>query len=152
MTDDDWSTVIDTHLTGAFHAVQAAQRPMVEQRYGRIVLIGSTASAGWRGQANYSAAKAGMHGLARTLAIELGRFGITVNVVSPGHIDSELTRGTAERLGVDYETIRADRIAQNAIKRVGVPDDIANAVSFFVAEDAGYVTGQILHVSGGPSQ
>jgi 3-oxoacyl-[acyl-carrier protein] reductase len=151
MTDDDWLTVISTHLTGAFHAVRAAQRPMVERGYGRIVLIGSTSSAGWRGQTNYSTAKAGMQGMARTLAIELGRFGITVNVVSPGHIDSELTRGTAERLGVPYEQIAAERIAGNAVKRVGTPADVANAVAFFADERAGYVTGQVLNVSGKPS-
>ena len=151
MTDEDWSTVIATHLTGAFNAIRAAQRPMVERGYGRIVLIGSTSSAGWRGQTNYSAAKAGMHGMARTLAIELGRFGITVNVVSPGHIDSELTRGTASRLDIPYEQMAQSRIDSNSIKRVGSPDDVANAVSFFAGERAGYVTGQILNVSGRPS-
>lgn len=151
MTDDDWRVVIDTHLSGAFFTARAAQRPMVERGYGRIVFMGSTASSGWRGQTNYSAAKAGLQGMTRTLAIELGRFGITVNLVSPGHIDSELTRGTAERLGVDYAEIAADRIAANAIKRVGVPDDVANAVSFLAADAAGYVTGQVLNVSGKPS-
>lgn len=151
MTDDDWRVVLDTHLTGAFLTAQAAQRPMVEQRYGKIVFIGSTSSAGWRGQANYSAAKAGLQGFTRTLAIELGRFDINVNMVSPGHIDSELTRGTAQRLGIDYEQMRRDRIEANAIKRVGVPDDVANAVAFLVSDEAGYITGQVLHVSGRPS-
>ncbi|MEJ1922203.1 SDR family oxidoreductase [Microbacterium sp. KHB019] len=151
MTDEAWFTVVNTHLTGAFFAARAAQRPMVERRYGRIVFIGSTSSAGWRGQTNYSAAKAGLQGMTRTLAVELGRFGITVNLVSPGHIDSELTRGTAERLGVDYAEIAAERIASNAIKRVGRPADVANAVSFFAGEEASYVTGQILNVSGKPS-
>ncbi|MDF2444327.1 MAG: 3-oxoacyl-[acyl-carrier protein] reductase [Subtercola sp.] len=151
MTDEQWHTVLDTHLTGAFHTSRAAQARMVPNRYGRIVFIGSTATAGWRGQANYSAAKAGLQGLARTLAVELGRFGITVNVVQPGHIDSELTRGTAMRLGIDYAEIAADRIAANAIKRVGQPEDVAHAVSFFASEGAGYVTGQVLSVSGKPS-
>lgn len=151
MTDEQWHTVIDTHLTGAFLTSRAAQAQMVPRGYGRIVFIGSTATAGWRGQANYSAAKAGLQGLARTLAVELGRFSITVNVVQPGHIDSELTRGTAERLGIDYAEIAADRIAGNAIKRVGHPDEVAHAVSFFASEQAGYVTGQVLSVSGKPS-
>lgn len=151
MTDDDWYTVINTHLSGAFFTARAAQRSMVRSGYGRIVFIGSTASAGWRGQTNYSAAKAGLQGMTRTLAIELGRFGVTVNLVSPGHIDSDLTRATAERLGLDYEEIAADRIAANAIKRVGHPDDVANAVSFLAAEAAGYITGQVLNVSGKPS-
>ena len=151
MTDDDWHTVLETHLTGAFLTSRAAQARMVPNGYGRIVFIGSTATAGWRGQANYSAAKAGLQGLARTLSVELGRFGITVNVVQPGHIDSELTRGTAARLGVDYAEIAAERIAANAIKRVGTPDDVANAVAFFAGDDAGYVTGQVLNVSGKPS-
>jgi 3-oxoacyl-[acyl-carrier protein] reductase len=150
MTDDDWFTVINTHLSGAFFAARAAQRSMVTRGYGRIIFIGSTASAGWRGQTNYSAAKAGLQGMTRTLSIELGRFGITVNLVAPGHIDSELTRGTAERLGMDYEEIAADRIAANAIKRVGTPDDVAQAVSFLASDAAGYITGQVLQVSGKP--
>ncbi|WP_105034184.1 SDR family oxidoreductase [Cryobacterium aureum] len=151
MTDEDWHTVLETHLTGAFLTSRAAQAQMVPNGFGRIVFIGSTSTGGWRGQSNYSAAKAGLQGLARTLSLELGRFGITVNVVQPGHIDSELTRGTAERLGMDYADMAADRIVSNAIKRVGLPDDVANAVSFFAGERAGYVTGQVLSVSGKPS-
>lgn len=150
MTDDDWFTVINTHLSGAFFAARAAQRQMVPNGYGRIIFIGSTASAGWRGQTNYATAKAGLQGMMRTLSIELGRFGITANLVSPGHIDSELTRGTAEHLGLDYAEIAADRIAVNAIKRVGVPADISNAVSFLASPSADYITGQVLQVSGKP--
>jgi 3-oxoacyl-[acyl-carrier protein] reductase len=151
MTDDDWNEVVTTHLTGAFLMSRATQRYMVAQRSGRIVLIGSTASAGSRGQVNYATAKAGLLGMARTLAIELGPFGVTVNVVSPGHVDSELTHSLADRLGVDYEEIRKDRIAVNAIKRVGVPEDVAGAVSFLASDEAGYITGQVLSVSGRPS-
>lgn len=151
MTDEDWSTVIATHLTGAFLVTQAAQRHMVPRGFGRVIFIGSTATAGWRGQTNYAAAKAGLQGMTRTLAIELGAFGITVNLVQPGHIDSELTRGTAQRLGIDYAEIAADRIASNAIKRVGTPNDVAAAVSFFASDETGYITGQVLNVSGKPS-
>lgn len=150
MTDDDWDSVIATHLTGSFLMARAAQRVMVAQHYGKIVFIGSTASAGNRGQVNYSAAKAGLEGMTRTLALELGPFGINVNCVAPGHIDEGMTRSLADRLGVDYEEIRKDRIASNAIKRVGTGHDIASAVSYLVSDDAGYVTGQVLKVSGKP--
>jgi 3-oxoacyl-[acyl-carrier protein] reductase len=148
MTDQEWRDVIDTTLTGAFLTAQCVQRHMVEQGYGRLILVGSTASAGNRGQINYATAKAGLHGMAKTLAMELGRFGITANVVEPGHIDSPMTRRLAERLEVDYEDIRAARIAVNFVKRVGVPADVAAAVSFVASEDAGYLTGQVLTVAG----
>jgi 3-oxoacyl-[acyl-carrier protein] reductase len=148
MTDEEWHEVIDTTLTGGFITSQCAQRHMVEQGYGRIILVGSTASAGSRGQVNYATAKAGLHGMVKTLAMELGRFGITANVVEPGHIDSPMTRDLARRLEVDYEDIREARIAVNFVKRVGVPDDVAAAVSFVASEDAGYLTGQVLTVAG----
>jgi 3-oxoacyl-[acyl-carrier protein] reductase len=148
MTDEEWHEVIDTTLTGTFIAAQCAQRHMVEQGYGRLILVGSTASAGNRGQINYATAKAGLHGMAKTLAMELGRFGITANVVEPGHIDSPMTRELALRLGVDYEDIRAARIGVNFVKRVGVPEDVAAAVSFVASEEAGYLTGQVLTVAG----
>jgi 3-oxoacyl-[acyl-carrier protein] reductase len=148
MTDEEWHDVIETTLTGAFIAAQCAQRHMVEQGYGRLILIGSTASAGNRGQINYATAKAGLHGMAKTLAMELGRFGITANVVEPGHVDSPMTRELARRLEVDYEEIRAARVAVNFVKRVGVPEDVAAAVSFLAGEGAGYVTGQVLTVAG----
>lgn len=148
MTDEEWHEVIESTLTGGFLMAQCVQRHMVEQGYGRLVFVGSTASAGNRGQINYATAKAGLHGMAKTLAMELGRFGITANVVEPGHIDSPMTRALAERLGVDYEEIRAARIAVNFVKRVGVPDDVAATVSFVASEQAGYLTGQVLQVSG----
>jgi 3-oxoacyl-[acyl-carrier protein] reductase len=148
MTDEQWHEVIETTLTGGFLTAQCAQRHMVEQGWGRIVLVGSTASVGNRGQINYATAKAGLHGMAKTLAIELGRFGITANVVEPGHIDSPMTRAMAARLGVDYEEIRRARVATNFVKRVGVPDDVAALVSFVASEEAGYLTGQVLTVAG----
>lgn len=148
MTDEDWRDVIETTLTGSFLTAQCAQRHMVDQRWGRIVLVGSTASAGNRGQLNYATAKAGLHGMARTLAMELGPFDITANVVEPGHIDSPMTRAMAERLDVDYEEIRKARIAANFVNRVGVPDDVAALVSFVASEEAGYLTGQVLTLAG----
>lgn len=148
MTDEEWHEVIETTLTGSFLTAQCAQRHMVDQRWGRIVLVGSTASAGNRGQVNYAAAKAGLHGMAKTLAMELGRFDVTANVVEPGHIDSPMTRALAERLDVDYEEIRQARIAVNFVKRVGVPEDVAASVSFVASEEAGYLTGQVLTVAG----
>lgn len=148
MTDEQWHDVIETTLTGSFLVAQAAQRHMVDQRYGRLVFVGSTASAGSRGQVNYAAAKAGLHGMAKTLAMELGRFGITSNVVEPGHIDSPMTRALAARLEVDYEEIRAARIAVNFVDRVGVPADVAATVAFVASEEAGYLTGQVLTVAG----
>lgn len=148
MTDEEWTDVITTSLNGGFYVSRAVQRRMVEQRYGRIVFIGSTAFAGNRGQVNYASAKAGLHGMAKTVALELGAFGITANVVAPGHIESPMTHALADRLGVDYEEIRADRIRINAVKRVGRPEDVASAVAFIASEEAGYVTGQVLTVAG----
>ncbi len=147
---EEWREVLDTTLTAAFLIAQGAQGPMVRRGWGRLVFIGSTAAHGNRGQANYSAAKAGLVGLARTLAIEMGRFGITVNVVEPGHVETDMTHDLADRLGVDYEAVRSDRIAANSIKRVGEPDDVARAVEYLCSDGAGYVTGQVLTVVGRP--
>jgi 3-oxoacyl-[acyl-carrier protein] reductase len=151
MSDDDWHDVIATNLTGSFFLARAAQRPMVLQRYGKILFVGSTASAGSRGQTNYSAAKAGLQGMTRTLALELGPFGINVNLLSPGHVDTPMTRALAARLSVDYEQIRQERIATNSIKRVGEPEDIANVAAFLVSDESSYLTGQTITVSGKPT-
>jgi 3-oxoacyl-[acyl-carrier protein] reductase len=150
MTDDDWNTVIATHLTGTFFCARAAQRVMVPQKSGRMVFVSSIAARGNRGQANYSAAKAGIEGLGRTLALELGRFGINVNVVAPGFVVSQMTESVATRTGVDYEALKQGIADQVALKRVGEPDDIASVVSFFCGDDARYVTGQTLVVGGNP--
>jgi 3-oxoacyl-[acyl-carrier protein] reductase len=150
MTDDDWDTVIDTHLKGTYLAAQAAQRKMVEQKRGKMVFISSTSALGNRGQTNYSAAKAGLQGMARTLAIELGRFNINVNAVAPGFVDTRMARSTAERIGVDYETFKADTAADIPLGRIGTPEDVAAVITFLASDDARYVSGQTLYVRGGP--
>jgi 3-oxoacyl-[acyl-carrier protein] reductase len=150
MSDDEWDLVIDTHLKGTFYCSRAAQRQMVAQKYGKIVCISSRAAVGNRGQSNYSAAKAGIQGLVKTMALELGPFNINVNAVAPGHIDTAMTRGIATKTNTTYEEVRAAAIALNAIKRVGTPDDIAAAVAFLASDDASYITGQVLYVAGRP--
>ena len=150
MSDADWKTVLDVHLTGAFLCSRAAQGPMVENGYGRIVNVSSVSALGYRGQANYSAAKAGQQGFTRTLAAELGRFGITANAVAPGFVETEMTRATAERMGVDWEAFVAARVKDIPVGRSGKPEDIAAAILFFASEEAGFVSGQVMYVAGGP--
>jgi len=150
LTDDDWESVIDTHLRGTFLAAQAAQRHMVEQGSGSMVLISSVSALGNRGQANYSAAKAGIQALAKTLAIELGPFGITVNCVAPGFIATAMTEQTAARLGVSFDDFREMVAAQTPLRRVGQPDDVAGVIAFLCSTDAAYVSGQVIYVRGGP--
>jgi len=149
MTEDDWSLVMNVHLKGAFLCTKAAQKYMVEAKYGRVVSMSSTSATGNRGQANYSTAKAGLQGLTKTLAIELGPFGITANAIAPGFIETAMTKATAERIGTTIEGMREAVAATVPVRRGGVPADIANAVAFFVGEEAGYVTGQVLYVDGG---
>ena len=149
MSDDDWDAVIDTHLKGTFLAAQAAQRQMVEQGYGKMVFLSSTSALGNRGQANYSAAKAGLQGMARTLAIELGRYNINVNAVAPGYVSTAMTRQTAERVGVEFEDFEKAAIERIPLGRAGRPEDIANVIAFLVSDEAGYVSGQVLYVNGG---
>lgn len=149
MTDDDWTTVMGVHLQGAFIASQLAQKHMVKNGYGRIISMSSSSALGNRGQANYSAAKAGLQGLTRTLAIELGPFGITANAIAPGFIETDMTKATAERMGITIEQMREAAAAAAPVRRAGVPADIAHAAAFFAAEEAGYVTGQVLYITGG---
>ena len=150
MNQDDWDSVMNVHLRGAFLMSKAAQAHMTEAGWGRIVNLSSTSALGNRGQANYSAAKAGIQGFTKTLAIELGKFGVTANAIAPGFIVTDMTAQTAQRLGVDFEDLKAARAAETPVPRVGTPDDIAHAVSYFVSEGASFVTGQVLYVAGGP--
>ena len=150
MSDDDWESVMATHLRGSFLAAQAAQARMVEQGSGAMVLISSTSALGNRGQANYAAAKAGIQGLAKTLAIELGRFSIRVNCVAPGFIATAMTEQTAERLGVPFEDFQAAIAQQVPLGRVGQPEDVASVIAFLCSDDASYVSGQVVYVRGGP--
>jgi 3-oxoacyl-[acyl-carrier protein] reductase len=150
MTDDDWDGVIDTHLKGTFLAAQAAQGHMVPKKYGKMVFLSSISALGNRGQVNYSTAKAGLQGMARTLALELGRYNINVNAVAPGFVDTRMTELTAERMGVDYESFKTAVASQTPLQRVGTPEDLAGVIAFLCSDDAGYVSGQTLYVRGGP--
>lgn len=150
MTDTDWDTVMNVHLRGAFLMSRACQKHMVDAKFGRIVNLSSSSALGNRGQVNYSAAKAGLQGFTKTLAIELGKFGVTANAVAPGFIATDMTAATAERVGMDFEDFKTAAATQIPVQRVGNPDDIANAVAFFTAEAAGFVSGQVLYVAGGP--
>ena len=150
MSDEDWDAVIATHLRGTFLATRAAQATMVEQKSGSMVLISSTSALGNRGQANYSAAKAGIQGLTKTLAIELGRFGVRVNCVAPGFIATAMTQQTADRLGVSFEDFQTAIAEQVPLQRVGQPEDVASVIAFLCSEDAAYVSGQVIYVRGGP--
>jgi len=150
MTADDWDAVMNVHLRGSFLMSRATQKYMTEAKWGRIVNLSSISALGNRGQANYSAAKAGLQGFTKTLAIELGKFGVTVNAVAPGFIATEMTAATAERLGVPFEEFMAAAAAQSAVARVGQPQDIAAVVSFFVREEASFVSGQVVYAAGGP--
>ncbi|WNC16504.1 beta-ketoacyl-ACP reductase [Brevibacillus brevis] len=149
MSEDDWDTVMNVHLKGSFLASRAAQKHMVKQGYGKIVNTSSTSALGNRGQANYSAAKAGLQGFTKTLAIELGPFNINVNAVAPGFIATDMTRATAERIGIDFEENKKLASERIPLRRVGQPEDVANVVAFLVSDDASYVSGQVIYVNGG---
>jgi 3-oxoacyl-[acyl-carrier protein] reductase len=149
MTDDDWTAVLEVHLRGAFLCSQIAQKHMVDAGFGRIICMSSTSALGNRGQVNYSAAKAGLQGFTKTLAIELGPFGVTANAIAPGFIETAMTKATAERIGTTIEQMRESVATTVPVRRGGVPEDIANAVAFFAGEESGYVTGQVLYVDGG---
>lgn len=149
MSEQDWDAVMGVHLRGAFLCSRAAQKQMVQQKWGKIVNLSSVSALGNRGQANYSTAKAGIQGFTKTLAIELGPFGINVNAIAPGFIVSEMTAATAERIGMSFDEMQQKTAEDTPVRRVGHPADIANAVSFLVDEKSSFVTGQTLYVDGG---
>ena len=150
MTEGDWDAVMNVHLKGAFLMTRACQAFMTKEGFGRIVNLSSASAQGNRGQANYSAAKAGMQGFTKTLAIELGRFGVTANAVAPGFIQTDMTAATAERMGVDFDEFIEYSAKQIPVQRVGQPADIAATISFLCSEEAGFVSGQVIYVAGGP--
>ncbi|MGV9871003.1 SDR family oxidoreductase [Rhodococcus koreensis] len=150
MTTDDWDAVMNVHLRGSFLMTRAVQGFMTKAGWGRIVNLSSTSALGNRGQANYAAAKAGVQGFTKTLALELGKFGITANAIAPGFIETEMTAATAERIGMTFDDFKTAAAAQIPVARTGLPADIAHAVSFFASEGAGFVSGQVLYVAGGP--
>ena len=150
MSEGDWDAVINVHLKGAFLMSKACQGHMTAEKYGRIVNLSSSSAQGNRGQANYSAAKAGLQGFTKTLAIELGKFGVTCNAVAPGFIQTDMTASTAERIGVSFEDFLKGAASQIPVQRVGQPEDIAATISFLCSEEAGFVSGQVIYVAGGP--
>jgi len=150
MTDADWDMVVHVHLRGSFLMTRAVQQHMVEAGWGRVVNLSSTSTPGNRGQADYATAKAGLQGFTKTLAIELGKFGVTANAVAPGFIVTDMTKATAARIGEDWESYVAKRAAAIPVARAGQPEDIAHTVSFLVSDGAGFVSGQVVHVAGGP--
>ena len=149
LTEEDWDSVINVHLRGAFLMSRAAQKTFVDQKYGKILNLSSTSALGNRGQANYAAAKAGVQGFTRTLALELGPFGVNVNAIAPGFIATEMTDDTARRLKLDVDEFRRLNAEANPVKRVGQPEDIAAAAAFLCSDEASYITGQTLYVDGG---
>ena len=149
MSEEDWDTVMNVHLRGSFLMSRAAQKHMVAHKYGKILNLSSTSALGNRGQANYSAAKMGLQGFTRTLAIELGPFGINVNAIAPGFIVTDMTDDTARRVGVDPEDWRKMAAEANPVRRVGYPEDIAAAAAFLCSDEASFITGQVLYVDGG---
>jgi 3-oxoacyl-[acyl-carrier protein] reductase len=150
MSDDDWDTVIGIHLRGSFLMSRACQKHMVDSKWGRIVNLSSSSALGNRGQVNYSAAKAGLQGFTKTLAIELGQFGVTANAVAPGFIATDMTAATAARMGIGFEDFQKAAATQIPVRRVGTPDDVAHVISFLVSDGAGFVSGQVIYVAGGP--
>jgi 3-oxoacyl-[acyl-carrier protein] reductase len=150
LTDDDWDAVMAVNLRGPFVMTRAVQKYMTGAKWGRIVNISSVSALGNRGQSNYSASKAGIQGFTKTLALELGKFGVTVNCIGPGFVDTEMTRGIAERTGVPFDEIAAAYAKDIPVGRVGTPADIAAVVAFFTRDDASWVSGQVIYVTGGP--
>jgi 3-oxoacyl-[acyl-carrier protein] reductase len=149
MSLEEWDRVMQVHCRGAFLCARAAARQMVERRRGKMVFLSSTSALGNRGQANYATAKAGIQGLVRTLALELGPFNVNVNAVAPGFVDTEMTRAVAGRLGLSLEEFHRQQRERIPLGRLGQPEDIARVIAFLCSEEAAYVSGQVLYVNGG---
>lgn len=150
MSTADWDAVMNVHLRGSFLMSRATQEYMVKARWGRIVNLSSVSALGNRGQTNYSAAKAGIEGFTKTLAMELGKFGVTANAIAPGYIESDMTVKMAARMGIAFEDLKDRWSAETPVARIGQPDDVAAAAAFFARDDASFISGQVLYVSGGP--
>lgn len=150
MSYAEYDAVLNVHLRGAFVMARETQRYMVGQEWGRIVNLSSVAALGNRGQSNYSAAKAGLIGLTKTLAIELGPFGVTSNAIAPGFIATEMTAQTASRLGMSFEQFKAKAAESIPVRRVGQPEDVASLASFLTSDDASFISGQVIYLAGGP--
>ena len=151
MSVSDWDAVISVHLRGAFLMTRAAQQHMVAAKWGRVVNLSSISALGNRGQVNYSAAKAGLQGFTKAVALELGPFGVTANAIAPGFIATDMTAATAERMGISFDDFKAGAAATIAVRRVGEPEDIAGTVSFLCSDDASFISGQVIYVAGGPT-
>jgi 3-oxoacyl-[acyl-carrier protein] reductase len=150
MSVDDWDAVMNVHLRGAFLLTRSVQAHMVQAKWGRIVNLSSTSALGNRGQVNYATAKAGVQGFTKTLALELGKFGVTANAIAPGFIETEMTQATAARLGLGFDDWKAAASREIPVGRIGQPADIAALTSFLCSEEAGFVSGQVIYVAGGP--
>lgn len=147
---DDWETVINVNLRSVFLMCREVQGFMREAHWGRIINLSSIAALGAFGESNYAAAKAGIQGLTKTIAIELGRYGVTANVVAPGFVVTDMTREVAARMNVTIEAMTDEMIQSIHVGRPGEPDDVANAVAFFADVRSSFVTGQVLYVAGAP--
>ena len=149
MTEEDWDVVLGVHLKGAFLMSREVQKHMTAARYGKILNLSSVSALGNRGQANYAAAKMGVQGFTRTLALELGPFGINVNAIAPGFVVTDMTDATAARLGLAPEELQRLSAEATPVRRVGQPADIAAVAAFLCSDEASFVTGQTLYVDGG---
>ncbi len=152
MSEKEWDSVIAVQLKGSFNCTRAAQKYMVKQNYGKIVNLSSPvpASLGNRGQTSYASASAAVEGFTKALALELGRYNININCVAPDFIDTEMTRNAARREGMYLDDFRRFATAQIPLRRLGTPEDVANAVLFLVSDESSFISGQVICIRGGP--
>ncbi len=150
MTADAWDAVLGVHLRGSFLMTRAVQPFMAAATWGRIINISSISAQGHAGRVNYCAAKAGMHGFVKALAVELGPLGITANAIAPGLIVTAMTSASAARRGLSLKDHIEDQVSHIPVGRAGQPEDIAHTASFLASEGAGFVSGQVIYVAGGP--